>query len=69
MDNVPEVKHAIEKKQCCIGTVDTWLLWVRRALQTAWTVIIIRQPKVYACDHEFFVAEFNWWQGWWFIYY
>jgi glycerol kinase len=32
MDNVPEVKHAIEKKQCCFGTMDTWLLWVRHVL-------------------------------------
>jgi glycerol kinase len=34
MDNVPEVKHAIEKKRCCFGTMDTWLLWVRCTLES-----------------------------------
>lgn len=28
MDNVPEVKVAIEQKRCYFGTVDTWLIWV-----------------------------------------
>lgn len=32
MDNVPEVKRAVERKRCCFGTMDTWLLWVRHAL-------------------------------------
>ncbi|KDR21321.1 glycerol kinase 3-like isoform X2 [Zootermopsis nevadensis] len=27
MDNVPEVKRAVERKRCCFGTMDTWLLW------------------------------------------
>lgn len=28
IDNVPEVRRAIDEKHCCIGTVDTWLIWV-----------------------------------------
>lgn len=30
IDNVPEVKIAIEQKRCLFGTVDTWLIWVSR---------------------------------------
>lgn len=28
MDNVPEVRNAIEKGRCLFGTIDTWLIWV-----------------------------------------
>lgn len=27
MDNVPEVRSAMEEKRCYFGTMDTWLLW------------------------------------------
>ncbi|XP_054282634.1 glycerol kinase-like [Macrosteles quadrilineatus] len=27
MDNVPEVKAAVDEKRCYFGTVDTWLIW------------------------------------------
>ncbi|XP_046677029.1 glycerol kinase-like [Homalodisca vitripennis] len=27
LDNVPEVKTAVEQKRCFFGTVDTWLIW------------------------------------------
>lgn len=29
MDNVSEVRDAIERDVCVFGTVDTWLIWVR----------------------------------------
>lgn len=29
IDNVPEVKLAIEENRCMFGTIDTWLIWVR----------------------------------------
>lgn len=29
MDNIPEVRQAIENKTCLFGTMDTWLMWVR----------------------------------------
>lgn len=35
MDNVPEVRSAMEDKRCYFGTMDTWLLWVRLVLGTA----------------------------------
>ena len=28
IENVPKVRQAIEEKRCCVGTVDTWLIWV-----------------------------------------
>lgn len=28
IDNVPEVKEAIQQKRCLFGTIDTWLIWV-----------------------------------------
>ncbi|KAI5743398.1 hypothetical protein M8J77_017716 [Diaphorina citri] len=27
MNNVPKVKEAIDQNRCCIGTVDTWIIW------------------------------------------
>lgn len=27
MNNVPQVKLAIDEDRCCIGTVDTWIIW------------------------------------------
>ena len=29
LDNVAEVKEAVDEKRCYFGTIDTWLLWVR----------------------------------------
>lgn len=28
IDNVEEVRRAIEEKRCFFGTVDSWLIWV-----------------------------------------
>lgn len=28
MDNVPDVRQAIDEGRCLFGTVDTWLIWV-----------------------------------------
>lgn len=30
MDNIKEVKVAIDKGTCMFGTVDTWLIWVSK---------------------------------------
>lgn len=32
MENVPKVRQAIDDKRCCVGTVDTWLIWVIKLL-------------------------------------
>ncbi len=29
-DNVPAVKEAAEKGNCLFGTIDSWLIWVRK---------------------------------------
>jgi glycerol kinase len=28
IENVPKVRQAVDEKRCCVGTVDTWLIWV-----------------------------------------
>lgn len=30
IDNVEEVRVAIKENRCLFGTVDTWLIWVRK---------------------------------------
>lgn len=30
LDNVPAVKKAVEEKRCMFGTIDSWIIWVRR---------------------------------------
>jgi Glycerol kinase len=37
MNNVPKVKEAIDQNRCCIGTVDTWIIWVRNRFRFIWT--------------------------------
>lgn len=32
MDNVPEVRVAIKENRCLFGTIDSWIIWVRRIL-------------------------------------
>lgn len=32
IENVPEVKKAIEENRCLFGTIDSWLIWVRNVL-------------------------------------
>jgi len=29
LENVPEVRSAVEEKRCLFGTVDSWLIWVK----------------------------------------
>lgn len=29
LEKVPAVKSAVEEDRCLLGTVDSWLLWVR----------------------------------------
>lgn len=28
MENIPEVRLAIEEDRCMFGTIDTWIIWV-----------------------------------------
>ncbi len=30
LNNVPAVKSAVEEGRCIVGTVDSWLIWVRQ---------------------------------------
>lgn len=32
IENVSEVKKAIEENRCLFGTIDSWLIWVRNVL-------------------------------------
>ncbi len=34
INNVDEVRHAIQQNRCLFGTVDSWLIWVPRIHET-----------------------------------
>lgn len=39
--NVPAVKDALETGDCLVGTVDTWLMWVRCSLFNTTLIICL----------------------------
>jgi glycerol kinase len=43
IENVPKVRQAVDEKRCCVGTVDTWLIWVIMLLiiQSMYNVLIV----------------------------
>ncbi len=38
IDNVAEVRDAIDENRCLFGTVDTWLIWVYLTWKITWSV-------------------------------
>ena len=41
LDNVPEVKSAINEGRCLFGTVDTWIMWVCTYRSYSFFIVII----------------------------
>lgn len=46
VDNVPEVKLAIEEKRCYFGTVDTWLMWVCKCTGIFSSVLFLQHSRL-----------------------
>ena len=43
MDNVLQVKTAVKEGRCAVGTVDTWMIWVRTA---SLSQVILKSLKI-----------------------